>query len=73
MATFRYNDNLLGVVCDKCLHRLYTERTGQEFPFHITIDARELGWYHGKEQGEWMDYCPKCIEYMKNKRRIKND
>lgn len=71
MASFNYGDNKLGVVCDICLHRLYTERTGQEFPYHITEDARSKGWTHRKENGEWMDYCPKCADAIEEKRRGK--
>ena len=69
MASFHYGDNQLGVVCDMCLHRLYTDRTGQEFPYHITKDARSQGWLHRKESGEWLDYCPKCAEAIETKRR----
>lgn len=69
MASFHYEDNQLGVVCDMCLHRLYTDRTGQEFPYHITNDAIKQGWMHRKGSGEWLDYCPKCEEAIEAKRR----
>jgi hypothetical protein len=74
MSTFRYNDPvrldpLLGVKCDMCGSRIYTQRSGQEFPFHITVDARSAGWEHKKENSNWRDYCQKCVEAIQNKER----
>ncbi len=61
MSTFRYGcgEGLLGVRCDGCGLRLRTEKTGQEFPGHITETARSVGWEHIKLD-KWIDYCPDC-------------
>lgn len=79
MATFYYHDYgeaLLGVRCDVCGNKLYTKRTGQEFPEHITKDARAAGWEHKKASSHWKDFCPECAEEIRKfKRReaIHND
>ena len=76
MSTFYYGYSIeyssayLGVCCDICGNALYTRRTGQEFPEHVTIDARSAGWEHKKiSPTAWEDYCPKCIDAMQEKRR----
>ena len=73
MATFYYGgcgEKLLGVRYDVCGKKLYTQRTGQEFPEHITKDARATGWEHNKSSSNWKDFCPECAEELcKIKRR----
>ena len=80
MSTFYYHDDygetLLGVRCNVCGKKLYTERTGQEFPEHITRDARAAGWEHKKVSSHWKDFCTECAEEIRKfKRReaIHND
>ena len=57
MSTFYYGYSIeyssmyLGVRCDICGNALYTRRTGQEFPEHVTIDARSAGWEHKNHDG----------------------
>lgn len=73
MATFYWHDNsldtLYGVRCDVCGKKLYTKRTGQEFPEHITKDARATGWEHKKTSSNWKDFCPECAEELRKIKR----
>lgn len=48
---------------------LYTKRTGQEFPEHITKDARATGWEHKKASSNWKDFCPECAEELRKIKR----
>lgn len=78
MATFyyghaiEYDSPYLGVRCDICGNALHTLRTGQEFPQHITVDARQAGWNHKKVSSTtWKDFCPQCVEEIRKYRREK--
>ena len=75
MSTFYYRkkykkEQTLAVRCDRCGTALYTERTGQEFPEHITVDARQAGWKHIKGFGGWSDYCPHCGADMRGDNNV---
>lgn len=70
MSSFTYNrrwdeEPRYAVRCDGCGKALFTDRTGFEFPAHITEDARRAGWAHPKEGQKWRDYCPDCEAYRR--------
>jgi hypothetical protein len=74
MASFYYNSTepMLGVRCDICGNTLLTERTGQEFPEHITVEARQAGWLHRKANNcTWHDICPECAKEIQAAKRKK--
>lgn len=76
MSSFTYSkpydkEPKYAVRCDACKRVLFTDREGQEFPAHITEDARNAGWKHVKENGKWKDYCPECEEYRRTVTRKK--
>lgn len=74
MSSFYYKWNekepKLAVRCDGCKKALFTNYTGQEFPLHITEQARTEGWTHRKISAtKWVDYCPECEAYARSKER----
>lgn len=71
MSSFTYTKRYdrepkYAVRCDSCKIALFTDREGQEFPLHITQDAKQAGWKHYRENGKWVDYCPECEAYKRD-------
>jgi hypothetical protein len=76
MSSFYYNprrvndhEPRLAVRCDYCSNVLWTDVEGQCFPQHITVDAKEAGWLHLKSGSKWVDICPECSAYKRQKER----
>ena len=74
MSSFYYHkpyddEPKLAVRCDGCKTALFTDAEGQDFPEHITVYARAVGWKHIKEENKWKDYCPECEGYRRQKIR----
>lgn len=72
MSTFHYKSDygewLNGVKCDVCGYKLYTDTEDQCFGEHMMI-AKQSEWLITKDNGKWLNLCPKCKQALEEKER----